>query len=127
MSEIKDLDLLFDDKKEAFRFTGDKDGQKYSFRMFVPTAVSLEHLKLEKDKVSDAEKQSLILEAFFREQYPNMNREWIDENISLVKQNYIFSLILKELNRVNDFLLQEAESSATQAKRAKKVREEIEQ
>ncbi len=121
MSEIKDLDMLIDDRSPAFRFTGSADGRDYQFRMFIPSAVSLLDVKARQDGLSDAERQEIVVTAFLSAQFAHMTREWIAQNLSLVKQNYIFSMILKELNRVNDFLLDEAEEAKKRMKRAEEL------
>src|SRR4030042_6888653 len=105
-NEIKDLDILFPDDKERFKFTGRKDGAKYVITMFIPHGVSL-YMSSKDDKPA-AERQLKTLAFFLKAQHENMNEEWIKENLSAQKQNMIFNEIIKEVGKSNDFLSEDA-------------------
>jgi len=108
MAEMKDLEQLFPDKETGFSFVGSDDGEKYSVKLFLSTGLVLLYEKLTKDEnMLATEVQIQVLEKFFINQYEHMNREWIEKNISMQKQNYIFLMFIQELNRGNEIISNE--------------------
>lgn len=103
--ELKDLDILFPDNDVMISFTGKEDKKKYTLKMFLPHGLSLFMAK--KSDMNGAEKQIKYVSIFLQSQYPHMDEEWVEENVSLQKQTVIFGEILKEVGRANTFLPQE--------------------
>lgn len=94
---VDDLDILFPEKSDAIKLTGRVDGIEYIIDMFIPSAISL--ISGKKKNENDMEYQLRILECFLSSQHKNMDVDWIKNNISLPKMNYIYYRIIEEINK----------------------------
>jgi hypothetical protein len=100
--EIKDLDIIFPDEEIMVTFTGKEDRKKYQPTKFIPHGLSLFMAK--HGNMNSAEKNLKYIMLFLQAQYPHMDEQWIQKNVSLQKQTAILGGILKEVGRANDFL-----------------------
>ena len=93
MSEFIDLDDLIPEIK-GFKFK-DSEGNEHKIKMFIPVGVSLLQEKYKDDL---DELQIRTITSICEHQFDFMDREWVNDNISLEIMNTMYIMVL-EYNR----------------------------
>ena len=107
--EIKDLDIIFPDDTIRLKFSGKKDKKRYEVTGFIPHALSL-FMASPQEGFSPSDRNFKCVAMFLQAQYPDIDVEWVKENLSVQKMNAILGLILGEVGKSNDFLAGEGTS-----------------
>lgn len=115
---IYDLDVLMPDSENVVSFTGRFDKKKYDVDLFIPSgvaAVLLENLDEITSAFPSGGRTSInlspaiiqiiekVLCALMEESYPEINPAWIRKNLSLPKQAFIVTQMIKP---IYEFLVQ---------------------